>query len=228
MTLKVIGAGYPRTGTASLKLALEQLGFGPCHHMREVFMNPQSASLWVAAAEGKPDWDTIFANYQSTTDAPACNFWRELATYYPNAKVLLSVRDPEKWFESTQATVLSPQMTGMQDGSPLKEFFDKAVWRHLGARANDRDFMIALFNRHIEEVKRQIPKERLLVFDAREGWAPLCKFLGVPVPETPFPQTNSREEMLAIRATASDTFDPGKPLDLEAVAKFARERFGKK
>jgi hypothetical protein len=226
LPLEVIGAGFPRTGTASLKLALEQLGFGPCHHMREIIMNPKSAALWVEAAKApaKANWDKVLEGYDSCTDAPGCNFWRELAAYYPKAKVLLSVRDPEKWFESTQATVLSPMMKNPLPG--LEEFFATAVWRDVGDRGSDHDFMIDLFHRHIENVKREIPNERLLVFDVREGWAPLCKFLGVPVPATPFPVTNSREEMMAMRA-ASGAFEPGKPLDLEQIAQFARERFGK-
>ena len=103
MALKVIGSGLGRTGTLSLKLALEQLGLGPCHHMVEVFMHPESIPLWVAAGAGKADWPAIFSGYQSMVDYPGCKFWRELIDYYPDAKVLHSIRDPERWFESTQA-----------------------------------------------------------------------------------------------------------------------------
>jgi hypothetical protein len=227
MGLKVIGAGYPRTGTLSLKLALEQLGFGPCHHMREIMMNPASASLWVQAADGKPDWDTIFKDYRSCTDAPGCTFWRALAAYYPEAKIVLSVRDPEKWFESTLATVFSPAWRQRSDSTPLKEFFAKAINVDFGDRINDRDFMLEQFQRHNDEVVRTLPKERLLVFDVREGWGPLCTFLGVPVPDTPFPSTNSREEMMAMRA-AGAALEPGKPMSLEEMQKFARDRFGRK
>ena len=105
MTLKVIGAGLGRTGTMSLKLALERLGLGPCYHMAELIMNPERTPLWIAAADGKPDWEAVFAGYSSTTDYPACLYWRELAAAYPNAKVILTKRDREKWFESTQATI---------------------------------------------------------------------------------------------------------------------------
>ena len=222
MGLKVIGAGYPRTGTASQKLALEQLGFGPCHHMREIFMDMKSAALWVAAADGKPDWPAIFKSFNSCTDAPGCTFWRELMDFYADAKVVLSVRDPEKWFESTQATVFSPAWRQQSLTTPLSEFFAKAVYPEFGERINDRDFMLAQFKRHNDEVIRTVPKERLLVFDVREGWDPLCRFLGVPVPATPFPQTNAREEMMAMRAAQS-----GKPMDMEGLQKMARERFGK-
>ncbi|MFZ1990669.1 MAG: sulfotransferase family protein, partial [Alphaproteobacteria bacterium] len=141
MALKVIGAGYPRTGTASLKLALEQLGFGPCHHMREIFMNMADVPLWVEAAKNprQANWEKVFERYNSCTDAPGCTFWRELVDYYPNAKLILSVRDPEKWFESTQATVFSPEwQKGMQAG-PLSEFFARAVHVTFDGFIHDHD-----------------------------------------------------------------------------------------
>ncbi len=220
MALKVIGAGYPRTGTSSLKLALEQLGFDRCHHMREIIMNPKSAALWIAAADGHPDWEAIFQGYQSCTDAPGCSFWRELADHYPEAKVLLSVRDPEDWFESTQATVFSDQMLGSPSKSPLSEFFGKCVTQDFGAHIHDRDFMLAQFERHKQEVIAAIPQPRLLVYDVREGWEPLCAWLEVAVPETAFPHSNSREEMMQIRQSMAD-------FSVEQMAQFARERFGR-
>lgn len=220
MALQVIGAGYPRTGTSSLKLALEQLGFGRCHHMREVIMEPQSAALWVAAADGRPDWARIFAGYQSCTDAPGCSFWRELAGLYPDAKVLLSVRDPQAWFESTQATVFSERMMGSNAKSPLAEFFARTVYADFGEHIHDRDFMLAQFERRKQEVIAAIPEPRLLVYDVREGWAPLCAWLGVEVPLAPFPHSNSREEMLALRKAMGD-----RELTFEQKAQFARERW---
>ncbi|MDE2487101.1 MAG: sulfotransferase family protein, partial [Alphaproteobacteria bacterium] len=107
MTLKVIGAGYGRTGTMSLKLALEQLGFGPCYHMVEVFKNPQAPAWWLEAADGRPDWAKIFNGYSATVDWPSATFYRELAEAYPDAKVILTERDPEAWFRSTQATIFA-------------------------------------------------------------------------------------------------------------------------
>jgi hypothetical protein len=222
MALKVIGAGYPRTGTSSLKLALEQLGFGPCHHMGEVLMNMPSAALWVQAADGRPDWDAIFARYQSCTDAPGCSFWRELADYYPDAKVLLSVRDPEEWFESTQATVFSDQMRGMQSGTPMEEFFAKVIAREFGPHIHDRDFMLAQFERRKQEVIAAIPAPRLLVYDVREGWEPLCAWLGVPVPETSFPHANTRAEMAELRAGIANG-----GFDMARITERARELFGR-
>src|SRR5437870_2958107 len=108
MALKVIGAGLGRTGTLSLKLALEELGFGPCHHMAEVMLHLESVPLWIQAADGNPDWEAIYKGYAATVDYPGCFFWRELEKFYPDAKIILTVRDPEQWFESTQATIFSP------------------------------------------------------------------------------------------------------------------------
>lgn len=219
MPLKLIGAGLGRTGTMSLKVALEQIGYGPCYHMAEVMANPDSTALWVKAADGKPDWEEVFKGYASTVDYPGCSFWRELSVAYPSAKVLLSLRDPDKWFESTQETIFSDKMTGMLTKSPMKEFFEKTVWKEFGPKISDRKFMVDAFNRHNEEVQRAIPKDRLLVFEATQGWEPLCKFLGVPVPSTPYPRTNSREELAAVmNAAAADGGD---------FAGKARERLSK-
>lgn len=109
MVLKIIGAGFGRTGTASLKLALEQLGYDPCYHMKEVIQNPHFTEYWMRAADGSPDWEQIFDGYQATMDFPASSFWGELADYYPDAKVILTIRDAEDWFRSTQETVLNPE-----------------------------------------------------------------------------------------------------------------------
>ena len=207
MPLQVIGAGLGRTGTMSLKLALERLGLGPCYHMAELMMNPERTPLWIAAADGKPDWEAIFAGYRSTTDYPACNYWRELAAAYPKAKLILTKRDRDKWFESTQATVLSDAMTARIVGSPIEPFFRKTVWRDFGERIHDHDFMTAYFDEHNAAVEAGIDKKRLLVYDVAQGWGPLCEFLGVEVPDSPFPKVNSREEMQARMAKGADSGD---------------------
>jgi sulfotransferase family protein len=197
MTLHVIGVGLGRTGTLSLKLALEKLGLGPCYHMAELMMHPERTPLWIAAADGKPDWEAIFAGYSSTTDYPACLYWRELANAYPKAKLILTKRDKQKWFESTQATIFSEAMSARIRGTPIEPFFEKTVWRDFGARIHDRAFMTAYFDDHNAAVEAGVAKKRLLVYDVAQGWDPLCKFLGVPVPDAAFPKVNSREEMQA-------------------------------
>lgn len=190
MALKVIGSGLGRTGTLSMKLALEQLGFGPCHHMVEVFMHPESVPLWVEAGKGRGDWDAIFAGYQSMVDYPGCKFWRELMDYYPDAKVLHTVRDADKWFDSTQATIFAPGSPGVAPPPHLAEFFHM-VMGHFGEKLHDRAYMTDHFRKHTEEVIAGVPADRLLVYNVGDGWDPLCKFLGVPVPATDYPRENS-------------------------------------
>lgn len=201
MPLKVIGAGLGRTGTFTLKTALEMLGFGPCHHMVEVLANPAQVPFWNRAADGEPvEWEDVFAGYNAMVDWPGCHFYAELAERYPEAKVILSRRDPERWYESMSETILkSMAMMGFEPGQavpadhPMKfggVIISQKTFGHDYGKAN----VIAAFKRHIEGVRKTIPPERLLEFEAAQGWEPLCAFLGVPVPDEPFPRTNSREE----------------------------------
>jgi hypothetical protein len=223
MALKVIGAGLGRTGTLSLKLALEQLGFGPCYHMTEVLMEPSRGAGWLAAADGQPDWNAIFAEFESTVDYPGCVFWRELAQFYSSAKVLLSVRDPQDWFDSTQQTIFSDEHNKPLVKSALSEFFDKTVFKAYGDHIHDRDFMVAAFRRHNAQVEQAVHKNRLLVYEVAQGWPPLCKFLGVPIPDSPFPRVNSREER--VRQRASMAQGQGAPeVTLEAIGKVLRAK----
>ena len=213
MSLEVIGAGMPRTGTMSQKLALEQLGFAPCHHMIEVFAHPWQWRLWDAAGDGTlGDWDEIYGGYRATTDAPGCYFWRELTVRYPDAKVVLSVREPERWYESMMATIFTvnhqQQMSASAVGPIIRKLaahgFDQGeVVR--GAAASgppDRAGMIAAYEARNAAVIAAVPPERLLVYRVSEGWAPLCRFLGAPIPATPFPRVNSSEEFHAITIPA--------------------------
>lgn len=216
MPLDVIGAGFGRTGTMSLKLALEQLGFGPCYHMVTLFQMPGAADHWANAAQGRlPDWDTVFAGFRSTTDWPAADYWRELAAHYPAAKVILSVREPEAWFRSTQQTIFSAANTLMShDPSPVGQTMRAINARHFGGNPGDHDACIAAMARHNAQVQATIPAERLLVLDIAEGWEPLCRFLGVPQPQTPFPRANSTEEFqsrvkaIVDHVTAQATAEP--------------------
>ncbi|WP_293906189.1 sulfotransferase family protein [Phenylobacterium sp.] len=209
MALQVIGSGLGRTGTLSSKLALEQLGFGPCHHMVEVFMHPQTLPLWVAAGAGQGDWDAMFAGYRSMVDHPGCMYWRELAAHYPDAKVLHTVRDPGKWFDSTQATIFAPRPADAPEMPPPMKAFLDTVANWYGGDRNDRAFMLDFFARHTEAVIAGVPKDRLLVFDVAQGWEPLCAFMDVPVPDTPFPRENSTQQFQASMAGGG----PGKLLE---------------
>ena len=194
MPLSVIGAGFGRTGTMSLKLALDQLGFGPCYHMVEVFKNPKASGYWEAAAEGKPtDWEEVFAGYRSTVDWPSATFYKELADFYPDAKVILTDRDPEAWFVSTQATIFSLNIRDDTDDD-WQRMVLKVISDLFDRRMNDKNKLIEVYNRHNAEVRRAIAPERLLVYNVCEGWGPLCAFLGVDVPEAPMPKANSTED----------------------------------
>ncbi|MBA3943841.1 MAG: sulfotransferase family protein [Herpetosiphonaceae bacterium] len=197
--LKIIGGGFGRTGTLSLKVALEALGFAPCHHMYEVYQHMETLfPRWEAVAAGTPsDWTSIFSNYQATVDWPACNFYAELMQTYPDANVLLSVRDPEQWYESTRVTLYDGTRQLVAADEPMTrrfgEMVNKIVWQDtFDDRFEDKAYAISVFNRHIEAVKRNVPAEKLLVYNVKEGWAPLCAFLGVPVPDQPFPHLNDR------------------------------------
>jgi hypothetical protein len=193
MSLQVIGAGFGRTGTMSLKLALEQLGFGPCHHMVEVFAHPESIPWWTDAAEGRPGWDRIFQGYRAAVDWPTATFYKELADHYPDAKVILTERDPESWFNSTQATIFARDFPENSD-DPWVDMVMKAIGDLFGRRMHDKETLLAVYRAHNARVREVIPPERLLVYEVAQGWAPLCAFLGVTVPAGPMPKVNSTEE----------------------------------
>lgn len=204
MALQVIGAGLGRTGTMTLKTALEMLGLGPCHHMIEVFGNPRQIPFWRAAAGGEAvDWDAGMAGYNSSVDWPSAHFYKQLAAHWPDARVILSRRDPKRWYESMSETILKA-IAGYAEageagaGEAGAEHPRRFVDMIIGEQTFGRDFseanVIAAFERHNAEVVRTIAPERLLVFEAAQGWGPLCAFLGVPEPAQAFPRTNSREE----------------------------------
>jgi hypothetical protein len=200
MALRLIGAGWGRTGTASLHAALDTLGLHS-HHMVEVFQHPEQAEAFARAAQGDADWDAIYAGYDATVDWPGAAFWRELADHYPDAKVLLSVRDPAKWYESFRETIYMP-LTAPDDGDWAGMVRAVILERDLEGNPHDRDHVIDAFERHNAEVIATIPADRLLVYEVSEGWAPVCAFLDVPVPDDPFPHTNDRAAFLAMSAVA--------------------------
>jgi hypothetical protein len=202
MPLEIIGAGFGRTGTNSLKLALEHLGFGPCHHMFEIRDNPELLADWEAAARGEPvDWEDVFQGYRSQVDWPGARYWRELAARYPQAKVILTVRDPDAWFDSVEATILKFLKARGEHPEPhanaiAEMAIQTVVDQVFEGRLSDRVHAIGVYRKHIDEVQAEIPVERLLTFNLAEGWQPLCDFLGVDVPDIPFPRTNSSREFV--------------------------------
>jgi len=221
MALKIIGAGMGRTGTASLKVALEALGVGRCYHMSEVLKNPEFIEGWISAAEGNADWDAIFNGYSATVDNPGCNFWKELADYYPDAKVILTTRDAEKWFESTNETIHSAEFARFMKNSPFGEMIQKTMWDRMDNRMQDREHMVNFFNEHSRDIIASIAPERLLVYRVSDGWEPLCEFLDVPVPDMEFPCTNSRNETKELLAHLMGA--GGDRLSRDAMVKAGRE-----
>ena len=200
MPLEIVGAALGRTGTNSLKLALEELGFGPCHHMFEVRDNPEQLPYWQAAARGElPDWDDVFADYRACVDWPSARFWREIAAHYPDAKVLLTLRDAESWFASVHATIY-PVIESWPSREPghFRDTMEMAaeiiIKQTFDGRLDDRDHALAVYRAHEQEVRRSIAPERLLAYDVSQGWEPLCAFLEVPVLDIPFPHTNTSAE----------------------------------
>lgn len=221
MALKVIGAGLGRTGTLSLKLALEHIGFAPCYHMTEMLAAARrNVPLWIAAGRGQPDWDTIFAGYQSSTDYPGCVYWRELIVKYPQAKVILTTRDPDKWFDSVSETIFSrPHRARFENDPAMAEFFAVNVFSGIEDKLDDRAAMTAFFREWNQAVIDTVPDERLLVYAPGDGWEPLCEFLGVPVPPEPYPRVNSREEMTERTGELDAGAGPPSPEIVEAMVR---------
>tara|TARA_R110002072_G_scaffold89232_6_gene200027 strand:+ start:19063 stop:19692 length:630 start_codon:yes stop_codon:yes gene_type:complete len=194
MTLKVIGAGFGRTGTLSLKIALEKLGFNPCHHMMEVFGKPDHIALWQDAADGKAvDWSAVFAGYEAAVDWPVCAFWKELSEVYPEAKFILSRRDADKWFASASATIFKGMDRASDD--PHMKMIQTLIFENtFGGDIANAEHAKGIFEAHNAEVIATLPAEKLLVFEAADGWQPLCEFLNVEVPSEAYPQTNTTED----------------------------------
>ncbi len=192
MSLEVIGTGFGRTGTDSMREALVMLGFGPCHHMSEVMAHEEQKRLWRALAKGAaPDWDRLFAGYKSCVDWPSAHYWRELIETYRQARVILTWRSPESWWESFQKTILAGISASLDQESLGISLVAKQVF---GGRPHDRAHAIAVYEANVEAVMNTVPAERLLVHKLGDGWAPLCAHLGVPVPDEPYPARNTTQE----------------------------------
>lgn len=203
MGLRIIGSGFGRTGTMSTKMALEQLGFGPCHHMVEVMGNPDQPPHWAALAAGEEvDWSEVFDGYESQVDFPGASVWHELSIAFPDAKVIHTERPEDEWWASYSTTIgkFFEQRKNLDLPPPVAAIFDtmdkllvEGVFGGL-----DKDRSIAAYRRNNEKVRATIPADRLLVFTPADGWEPLCRFLGVPSQNGDFPRSNAREEFWAL------------------------------
>ncbi len=204
MALKIIGAGFGRTGTLSLKTALERLGF-PCYHMVECFpRGVQHWRLWEQALAGNPRWDAIFDGFTATVDFPACTSFEALAEYYDDAKVILTLRDPGNWYQSTQDTIFARPWLEYLPGSPAGAFMKATINDYFDDRMHDRDFLIQRFSEHTAAVKSLIPADRLLLFEVKQGWGPLCDFLEVAEPGEAFPHINDTAATQALIKSAME------------------------
>ncbi len=199
MALKVVGAGVGRTGTHSLKLALQILLGEPCYHMVEVFEHPEHVPAWHAAAKGEPvDWDGLMSGYGAAVDWPASAFWPEMSAAFPDAVVVLSTRDVEAWWRSTQNTIFN----GMNRRHPpemsdWRAMIDEMFANRFTTKIDDHDACLAAFEKHNAEVISRVPADKLVIWTASDGWGPLCKALNLPIPSEPFPLTNTTEEFQA-------------------------------
>ena len=199
MTLEVIGVGFGRTGTTSLRLALEELGFGPCYSMAELNRHPEHASAWVSAAGGQIiDWSVLFDGYKAAVGWPVAAFWDILAAANPQARILLTVREPKSWYQSVRRTIYE-NLAGNQPENPgALAIYDvgRAVVleQTFQGKFEHEETALEIYCRHNARVRAEVLSERLLEYDASAGWAPLSKFLGVEVPKIPFPHANAREE----------------------------------
>lgn len=211
MAIKIIGAGFPRTGTNSLKRSLEMLGVSKAYHFKDLLLNPENLHYWqTLEATGSMEWDEIYDGYQASVDFPCYAWYKEHMVRYPDAKVILTVRPFEKWYASVKSTiwVAGPQtlpeklsmiaklITNPRLRKVFKciKFVKGYLWKkQFQGRFLDKDFVEKVWNSHLEEVKSHVPPEKLLVYDVRDGWGPLCTFLGVPEPSEPLPHLNKKE-----------------------------------
>lgn len=192
MPLEVIGAGFGRTGTESMKRALEMIGFGPCYHMYEVLPDEERKAHWMSVMDdgADPRWDATFEGYRSGVDWPVAHYWRELSQHFPKAKILLTVRCPESWYASMEKTIL----TFMRDPVANPGMAQTLRRATFGDRIHDRDHILGVYQRNIAEVQASFGPDRLLTYELGSGWEPLCEFLDVPVPSVPYPTGNATEE----------------------------------
>jgi hypothetical protein len=216
MSIKIIGAGFPRTGTNTLRESLELLGFNKTYHMKQLLVHPENVHYWeTLRATGTTDWEGLYDGYQATVDFPCYPWYKQHMQHYPDAKVILTVRPFENWYESFYSTIWKAQnppeeaqaaMAEKVAGDPrlqqvmrvMKFAKDAIIEDHFHNRFLDKEYMEKVFNDHNEEVKNYVPADKLLVFDVREGWGPLCEFVGAEVPDEALPHTNKKEDFGAM------------------------------
>jgi len=213
MSLKVIGTGLGRTGTYSLKLAIEQLGVGKCYHMVELFQQPERLKYFKKAEKGeKVNWNELFDGYKAAVDYPVARYYKQITEFYPEAKVIHTLRDPEEWYESASDTIFwaskpyslrilklavhLPFSSEARRRIPVLMYNRKLSELEFGKDLENKEKVIKRYNKHYEEVIKTIPDDRLLLFDPKSGWEPLCRFLKLPVPLIPYPKSNTRKEFL--------------------------------
>ena len=199
MTMKLIGAGFGRTGTNTQKVVLEKLGLGPCYHMYEVMQHPGHVPLWYDAACGVlPDWNTLFEGFSSGVDWPVCSFWRELSEFYPDAKFILTPREEEAWYASINKTIFDTFRMPYDPENPnndLRLMTRKLILENtFDGNIEDKDHVLGVYRKHNAAVLADLPSDRVLTYDVKQGWPPLCEFLGVDVPEEDFPHTNTTKD----------------------------------
>jgi hypothetical protein len=197
MSIRIVGAGLGRTGTTSLKIALEKLLGAPCHHMVELFGHPEQIPGWHAAVRGDmPDWTQFLSGYSATVDWPSAAFWPEISAAFPDAVILLSERDPAAWWKSASDTIFQAIPRGPE--GPWRDMVIDLMRARFTFPLDDRDAVLAAYDRWYREAHARIPRERLLVWRASDGWEPLCERLGVAVPSEPFPRANTTEDFQAM------------------------------
>jgi hypothetical protein len=200
MTLQVIGSGFGRTGTMTMKLALGELGFAPCYHMIEVMENPGHLAHWKAVFAGEPvDWADVYEGYCAQVDWPGAYAWHEASIAFPEAKVIHTERPEEDWWNSFNSTIgkffaLSETIPLPPHLADLFATMKAGILPETFGDFTDRDSAIAGYRANNAKVRATIPADRLLVINVAEGWEPLCRFFGVPVPATPFPRTHVRKD----------------------------------
>ena len=199
MALDIIGAGFGRTGTLSLKLALERLGYSKCYHMIEVMAHSDHVGLWLAAWRGDDPWERIFDGYAAAVDWPVAAFWPRLMAFYPQAKVLLTVRDARRWYKSATDTIFQSMKDGLRSPDAarrerLRMAHEIIVDGTFGGDLNDQARAIAIYEANVARVYSDVPADRLVVFDPKDGWQPLCDALDVATPDEPYPHVNTTGE----------------------------------